>query len=80
MGVGASMANLSADIVSFARSQGLYGGIALDGAVVKVRNGLNKAYYHKDKLTPADILIRRTVTNPGSESLTKAVSMAVDGK
>lgn len=75
-----STANLSADIVSFARSQGLYGGIALDGTVVKVRNGLNKAYYHKKKLTPTDIFIRRTVTNPQAENLTKAVATAVEGK
>jgi lipid-binding SYLF domain-containing protein len=80
MGAAASTANLSADIVSFARSQGLYGGIALDGAVVKVRNGLNNAYYHRKKLTPTDILIRRTVANPGSESLLKAVSRAVEEK
>jgi lipid-binding SYLF domain-containing protein len=80
MGAAASTANLSADIVSFARSQGLYGGIALDGAVVKVRNGLNNAYYHRKKLTPTDILIRRTVANPGSESLLKAVSRAAEEK
>ena len=77
MGAAASTANLSADIVSFASSKGLFGGIAVDGAIVKVRNGLNKAYYHKKKLTPTDILIRRTVTNPDSESLLAAVSGAV---
>jgi lipid-binding SYLF domain-containing protein len=80
MGAAASTANLSADIVSFASSKGLFGGIALDGALVKVRNGLNQAYYHKKKLTPTDILIRRTVTNPQADSLTKAVAMAVEGK
>jgi lipid-binding SYLF domain-containing protein len=80
IGTAASTANLSADIVSFASSKGLFGGIAVDGAVVKVRNGLNEAYYHREKLTPTDILIRRTVTNPQAESLTKAVAAAVEGK
>ena len=80
MGAAASTANLSADIVSFASSKGLFGGIAVDGAIVKVRNGLNKAYYHKKKLTPTDILIRRTVTNPDSESLLTAVANAVEDK
>jgi len=80
MGAAASTANLSADIVSFASSKGLFGGIAVDGAVVKVRNGLNQAYYHKKKLTPTDILIRRTVRNPQADSLTKAVAGAVEGK
>jgi lipid-binding SYLF domain-containing protein len=80
MGAAASTANLSADIISFASSKGLFGGIAVDGAVVKVRNGLNEAYYHKKKLTPTDILILRTVTNPQAKSLTKAVAGAVEGK
>jgi len=80
MGAAASTANLSADIVAFASSKGLFGGIALDGALVKVRNGLNQAYYHRKKLTPTDILIRRTVTNPKAENLTKAVAAAVEGK
>jgi len=80
MGAAASTANLSADIVAFASSKGLFGGIAVDGALVKVRNGLNEAYYSRKNVTPTDILIRRTVANPQAESLTKAVAMAVEGK
>jgi len=80
MGAAASTANLSADIVTFASSKGLFGGIALDGALVKVRNGLNEAYYSKNNVTPTDILIRRTVTNPQAGSLIKAVATAVEGK
>ena len=76
MGAAASTANLSADIITFASSKGLFGGIALDGALVKVRNGLNKAYYHKKKVTPTDILIRRTAASPRSGSLLAAVSRA----
>ena len=80
MGAAASTANLSADIVTFASSKGLFGGIALDGALVKVRNGLNQVYYNKEKITPTDILIRRTVTNPHAESLIRAVTAAAEGK
>ena len=78
LGAGASTANLSADILSFSRAQGLFGGFALDGAVVKVRHGLNNAYYHKDNISPTDILVRKTATNPQAESLTKAVAMAAE--
>ena len=46
-GVAAETANLSADILSFSRSKGLYGGLSLEGAVVKVRSGLNRAFYGK---------------------------------
>jgi len=73
MGASAATANLSADILSFARSKGLFAGISLDGAVVKVRNGLNEAYYGA-KVTPTDILVKRTVANRHSGQLISAIS------
>ena len=73
MGASAATANLSADILSFARSKGLFAGISLDGAVVKVRNGLNEAYYSV-KVTPTDILVKRTVANRHSGQLISAIS------
>jgi lipid-binding SYLF domain-containing protein len=73
IGVSAATANLSADILSFSRSKGLYGGISLEGAVVAVRGGLNNAFYGKEVL-PADILIRHSVANPKSQELTKTVT------
>ena len=74
-GVAASSANLSADILSFARSKGLYGGVSLDGAVMAVRGSLNDAYYGR-KVTPTDILVRREVSNPRSAGLLGAVRKA----
>jgi SH3 domain-containing YSC84-like protein 1 len=76
MGAAASTANLSADIVSFARSKGLFGGIALDGAVVKVRSGLNQGFYSKKKLSPTDILIRKTASNKRAQGLLSEVAQA----
>jgi len=75
VGVGASAAtaNVSADILSFARSKGLFAGISLDGAVVKVRDSLNHAYYSA-KVSPTDILVRRTAWNRHSERLLSAIS------
>ena len=46
-GAAAATANLSADILSFSRSKGLFGGVSVDGAVVGVRGSLNNAYYGK---------------------------------
>jgi lipid-binding SYLF domain-containing protein len=54
-GLSAQTANLSADILSFSRAKGLYGGVSLKGAVVKARNGLNTYFYDKP-LNPAQIL------------------------
>lgn len=73
VGVAASTANLSADILTFSRSKGLYGGISLDGAVVATRGGLNEAYYGKE-VTPTDIFVRREVTNPQAKGLIRDVT------
>ncbi len=77
VGAGASVstANLSADILSFSRSKGLYGGISVDGAVVAIRGDWNEAYYGKP-VTPTDTLIRREVTNPQAARLIDAVNKA----
>ena len=74
-GAEAATANLSADLVSYSRSKGLYAGISLEGAVVAVRDGLNKAYYGKE-VTPTAILVQREVTNPQAAGLIGAVSKA----
>jgi len=78
IGAAASTANLSADIVSFSRSKGLYGGISLDGAVIKTRNDWNNAYY-RTIVTPSDVFRKRAVTNPQSAGLIEAVSTLADG-
>lgn len=78
-GVDASTANVSADILTFTRSKGLYGGISLAGAVVYVRDDWNTAYYGR-RVSPTDILILKTVTNPHAVPLIAAVSRASDAK
>jgi SH3 domain-containing YSC84-like protein 1 len=75
MGAAASTANLSADIIAFSRTKGLFGGIAVDGAAVVVRNALNYAYYNKI-VGPMDILILKKVGNPLSKTLLGEVAKA----
>ena len=78
VGVGADIAtaNISADIITYAISKGLYGGFSLEGAVVAVRNEWNRTYYNKPGVTPTDILIRRDVKNPHSAQLIRTVAKA----
>ena len=78
-GVAAETANLSADILSFSRSKGLFGGLSLEGAVVKVRGGYNEAYYGK-KLSPSQILIGGRATNPHAAGLVEEVTKAAGEK
>jgi lipid-binding SYLF domain-containing protein len=72
-GVAASTANLSADILSFSRSKGLFGGLVIDGAVVATRERLNQAYYGR-QVSPADILVLHEVANPQALGLIEEVS------
>jgi lipid-binding SYLF domain-containing protein len=78
-GASAETANISADIVSYSRAKGLYAGISLAGAVVGSRGALNHAYYGKE-VSPTEILIRRTVTNPQAAPLIEAVAKVASGK
>jgi len=74
-GAAAATANLSADIISYARAKGLYAGVSVDGAVVATRDALNAAYYGKE-VSPTDILLRRNVSNKQAAGLLSAVSHA----
>ncbi len=78
MGAAASTANLSADIISFSRSKGLFGGISVDGAVVKTRMDWNNAYYGAI-VTPVDVFRKRIPGNPQSAGLLAAVSRLARG-
>lgn len=78
-GAQAATANISADILAFARSKGLYGGISLDGAVVDVRDSLNRAYYGKS-VTPADIFVKKNAINAHADKLRESVARISGGK
>jgi lipid-binding SYLF domain-containing protein len=78
VGAQAASANISADILSFSRSKGLYGGVSLDGAVVAVRASLNDAYYNQ-KVSPTDIFIRGNVKNPQAACLTQNLLKSAEG-
>jgi lipid-binding SYLF domain-containing protein len=79
VGVGAAGKGVTADLVSFSRAQGAYAGLSLDGSMVKVTDEFNKAYYGKS-VRPVDILVKKDVSNPGSDRLRKALVKAEKGK
>ncbi len=62
LGKGANAAtgiDLSADMYAFARSEGLYVGVSLEGSVIAPRETFNQQVYG-DQATPESILIERT--------------------
>jgi len=80
VGAAAATANISADILVFSLSKGLYGGIALTGAVVAVRNSWNNAYYDKQQVKPRDILISGDVSNSDAASLLRDIAEAASSR
>lgn len=74
-GIEGATAVLSADMVTFARAKGLFGGISLEGAVIAVRDESNRHYYGR-AVRPTDILVKRSVSNPQSAGLRAALARA----
>ena len=72
VGAGAK-SDVTADLIAFSRSKGVYGGINLDGTVVSSNTDWDKAYYGKAVLPP-DILIKNAASNKGADKLLGEVS------
>jgi SH3 domain-containing YSC84-like protein 1 len=72
VGAGAQ-SNIVSDLVSFSRSKGVYGGLNLDGTVVKVSDDWNESFYGK-KVLPPDVFVRMNAHAAGGDAL--AASLA----
>lgn len=68
VGEGASVHGLAADLIAYARKQGAFAGIAINGAFVAVANEANEAYYGRP-VRPTDIAIKQSAYNPQSLDL-----------
>ncbi|WP_431281899.1 lipid-binding SYLF domain-containing protein [Humitalea sp. 24SJ18S-53] len=65
---GATTAAVGADIVAFARSRGLFAGIALEGSLLSTRPAANRAYYGRD-VAARQVVIDMAAHNPGADPL-----------
>ncbi|MEZ5893172.1 MAG: lipid-binding SYLF domain-containing protein [Parvularculaceae bacterium] len=70
--IGAGAKAQTVDVLAFSRSRGLYGGVSLEGAILKSRGSWNREYYGAN-VTPADIIYRERVSEPRSVVLQNAV-------
>jgi lipid-binding SYLF domain-containing protein len=74
VGAGAK-STVTADLVSFTRSKGIYGGVNLDGTVVHANTKWNGEFFGTAKeVLPPDILIRKTYKSAKAAPLLAAVS------
>lgn len=74
VGAGAK-SDIVADLITFSRAKGIYGGVNFDGTVVTASDDWNKAYYGK-KVLPPDVLVRMDASNKGADKLIAAVTAA----
>jgi lipid-binding SYLF domain-containing protein len=73
VGAGAK-STVTADLVSFTRSKGVYGGVNLDGTVIHANTKWNGEFYGGGKeILPPDILMRHTYKSAKATPLLTAV-------
>ena len=66
--VGASAKAQTADVLAYGRSKGAFGGVSVEGAIIKPRYELNNTYYGKE-VRLVDIIINQAVSNKQADSL-----------
>lgn len=71
----ATTSNMQNDILAFAHAKGAYGGVSVEGAVIKPRADWNQAFYGRGA-SPKDIVLDRRYPNPEAEALWEALSVA----
>jgi lipid-binding SYLF domain-containing protein len=74
VGAGAR-SDVVADLITFNRAKGVYGGLNLDGTVVTASDDWNASFYGK-KVLPPDVLVRESVHNPAADKLLAQVGAA----
>jgi len=75
VGIGTSARGVTADMLSFAISKGVYAGLSLDGSVMGTRDKANHAYYG-EAVRPVDIIVAHKVKNPQADKLRDALAKA----
>jgi lipid-binding SYLF domain-containing protein len=68
-----------AAIYTYSRSQGLFAGVSLQGAVIVTRNDANTEYYGRP-VTPEEILSGKVPPPPGAKRLIQALTRQVSMK
>jgi len=72
---GATTTAAGADIAAFARTEGLFAGGSLEGALIVKRDDWNADFYGQG-LTPRDIVLGNKYSNPKADALRQALQAA----
>jgi lipid-binding SYLF domain-containing protein len=78
---GAGTGAQTADFIVYSRNKGVYGGVDVNGSVIKPTADFNKAYYGKD-VSAIDIMAKGSVHNPhaGAPLVSKVEKLYGSGK
>jgi len=71
--LGVDTASLTPEAAAFSRSDGLFGGLALDGQALKILGSYN-AQYHGKLLTPEEIAALPARSDPAADDLRQALA------
>lgn len=72
-GIGAdTTTNMQADVYSFAKTAGLFGGVSFEGAGIIKKDDWNRAYYGQGA-TPRGIVMEGKFSNPNTQALLKSL-------
>ena len=64
----ATTASMQAEMLSYSRSRGVFGGVSLEGSTLMPDGGANENLYGK-KISAEDIIVKGAVTKPEAASL-----------
>jgi lipid-binding SYLF domain-containing protein len=65
-GSAATDLNFNAEIYSYARTRGLFGGVALDGSVISIDRSANSSFYGKSGVTATEIFSAQSPAAPAT--------------
>ena len=72
-GIGAdTTTNMQADVYTFAKTAGLFGGVSFEGAGIIKKDDWNRAYYGQGA-TPRGIVMENKFKNPNTQALLKSL-------
>jgi lipid-binding SYLF domain-containing protein len=70
---GATTAAVGADIVVFAETRGLFGGVSVEGSIMSLSQGLIQAYYGRP-YSAREIVVNMLASNPGADPLREVLT------
>jgi lipid-binding SYLF domain-containing protein len=74
---GGAKSNVKADLITFSRARGIYGGVNMTGTGVGTDSSRNASYFGREGVRPTDIFIARTVKpTPAGAELLRVVAAA----